>query len=403
MPVKKYWQSLESRDNLRIDTGENRDDSPGRAVMDLLDSKTVDQPASRRDFLKLWGFSIGAAALAASCKRPVQKAIPLLIRPEEVTPGISKYFASTYFDGEEYASILVKTRDGRPIKLEPNDRSSYGATGTTARVQASILGLYDDARYKHPTRKNEKISWEDVDREITGKLTEIRSMGGRIALLNSTVISPSTKAVMDGFRRKYPGTEIITYDASSQSGMLKANQEAFGEMGIPQYHFDKADVIVSFGADFLGTWVSPAEYIAQYVSRRDPAVNDPGMSRHYQFETGMSVTGSNADVRIRIKPSEERLILAGLYNILAARLGAPTYLAPESPVPLEELTEELLAHPGRSLVISGSNDEACQQIVNQINLLLGNYDETILGGPQLRIREGLDEDMIKLVSSYRVV
>ena len=144
---------MEGREKLRIDTGENPEDSHKNAVIDLLDSKTVDQPASRRDFLKLWGFSIGAAALAASCKRPVHKAIPFLIRPEEVTPGMAKYFASTFFDGEEYASILVKTRDGRPIKLEPNDRSGFGATGTTARVQASVLGLYDDSRYKHPTSR----------------------------------------------------------------------------------------------------------------------------------------------------------------------------------------------------------------------------------------------------------
>jgi len=401
MPVKKYWQSLEGREKLRIDTGDNPGDGHENAVIDLLGSKTVDQPASRRDFLKLWGFSIGAAALAASCKRPVQKAIPFLIRPEEVTPGMAKYFASTYFDGEEYASILVKTRDGRPIKLEPNDRSGFGSTGTTARVQASVLGLYDDSRYKHPTRNKEEISWEEVDREIMGKLAEISARGGKIVILSGTLISPSTKEVMEGFGRKYPGTEIITYDASSQSGMLKANQKTFGRRGIPLYRFDKADVIVSFGADFLGTWLSPAEYTAQYASRRDPKQAEPGMSKHFQFETGMSVTGSNADVRIRIKPSQERLILAGLYNILAARLGTPRYLAPKSPVPLEELVEELLASKGRSLLISGCNDEACQQIVNQINLLLENYGETIHFGRQLNIRAGLDEDMIRLVDEMQ--
>ena len=127
---------------------------------------------------------------------------------------------------------------------------------------------------------------------------------------------------MEEFRKKYPGTEWITYDASSQSGMLKANKATFGESGYPGvYDFDKADVIVSFGADFLGTWLSPAEYTAQYASRRDPRQVDPGMSRHYQFETGMSVTGSNADVRTRIKPSQERIILAALYNTLARQAG----------------------------------------------------------------------------------
>ena len=401
MPVKKYWQSLEGRENLRIDTGENPEDSHQNAVIDLLDSKTVDQPASRRDFLKLWGFSIGAAALAASCKRPVQKAIPFLIRPEEVTPGMAKYFASTYFDGEEYASILVKTRDGRPIKLEPNDRSGFGASGTTARVQASILGLYDDSRFKHPASNKEKISWEAVDKEIPEKLASISSAGGKIVLLSGSITSPSTMAVLDEFRKKYRGTEWITYDASSQSGMLKANKATFGKAGIPVYRFDKADVIVSFGADFLGTWLSPAEYTAQYATRRDPRQKDPGMSRHYQFETGMSLTGSNADVRIRIKPSQERIILAALYNILARRLNASTYVAPGSPVDLDELAGELMANREKSLIISGSNDAACQQLVNEINHLLGNYGQSIDFSSQLNIRAGMEEDMIRLLDEMQ--
>lgn len=397
MPVKKYWQSLEGREGLRIDTGEKPEDNPGNAVIDLLDSKTVDQPASRRDFLKLWGFSIGAAALAASCKRPVQKAIPFLIRPEEVTPGMAKYFASSYFDGEEYASILVKTRDGRPIKLEPNDRSGFGATGTTARVQASILGLYDDSRFKNATKDKEKISWELIDSEIVEKLTSISSAGGKIVLLSSTVISPSTNAALNEFLKKYQGSEWITYDVSSQSGMLIANKATFGKAGIPLYQFDKADVIVSFGADFLGTWLSPAEYTAQYSTRRDPRQKNPGMSRHYQYETGMSVTGSNADVRIRIKPSQERIILAALYNTLARRLNASTFVAPGSPFDLDELVDELMAKQGKSLIISGSNDSACQQLVNEINYLLGNYGQTIDFSRQLNIRTGHDDQMARLI------
>ncbi|MCK5462025.1 MAG: hypothetical protein KAI95_03380, partial [Bacteroidales bacterium] len=293
------------------------------------------------------------------------------------------------------------TRDGRPIKLEPNDRSGFGATGTTARVQASILGLYDDSRYKHPTRNKEKISWEEADKEIPEKLASISSAGGKIVLLSGTIISPSTRAVLDEFRKKYPGTEWITYDASSQSGMLEANKATFGKAGIPVYHFDKADVIVSFGADFLGTWLSPAEYTAQYATRRDPRQKDPGMSRHYQFETGMSLTGSNADVRTRIKPSQERIILAALYNTLARRLNAPVYLAPGSQVPLDEPAGELLESRGKSLVVSGSNDAACQQMVNEINHLLGNYGQTIDFSQQLNVRAGHDDQMIRLVNEMQ--
>ena len=158
--MKKYWKSLEDKENRQTCQRGAEQQGHKNAVLDLLDSKTVDQQASRRDFLKLWGFSLGAAALTASCERPVQKAIPFLFRPEEVTPGSAKYYASTFFDGQEYASILVKTRDGRPIKIEPNERSGFGAKGTSARVQASVLGLYDDSRYKHPMKQNGKISWE---------------------------------------------------------------------------------------------------------------------------------------------------------------------------------------------------------------------------------------------------
>lgn len=392
---------MEERENRSAKQREPEAPYHRNAVLDLLDSKTVDQQASRRDFLKLWGFSLGAAALAAGCERPVQKAIPFLFRPEEVTPGMAKYFASTYFDGQEYASILVKTRDGRPIKIEPNDTSGFGAKGTTARVQASVLGLYDDSRTRHPLKNGEKISWEEADAEIVSALKKISTEKGRIVLLSSTVISPSTLAVLRMFRESYPGTDIIWYDASSASGILEANRESFGRAAIPAYHFERADLIVSFGADFLGTWLSPAEYIAQYASGRELDPGEPSLSKHYQFEAGLSVTGSNADRRIRIKPSQERMILAGLYNILARRTGSRVYTAPSSPVPVEDLADELLRHRGGSLVVSGSNDPGVQMIVNEINFMLGNYGETIDFSKTLDLRNGLSRDMVRLVEDMK--
>ncbi|MFC2112412.1 Fe-S-cluster-containing hydrogenase [Bacteroidota bacterium] len=395
--MKKYWKSLEERENLSIDRQEIEEHKHKNAVLDLLDSKTVDQQASRRDFLKLWGFSLGAAALAASCERPVQKAIPFLFRPEEVTPGMAKYYASSFFDGQEYSSILVKTRDGRPIKIEPNERSGFGAKGTTARVQASVLGLYDDSRYKHPLKNGEEISWDEADKEISSMLKEINLHGGKIVLLSSTVISPSTESVLKKFQQKFRGADLVWYDASSASGILQANKTSFGKASIPSYRFDKADLIVSFGADFLGTWLSPAEYTAQYVSGREIKPDAPEMSKHYQFETGMSVTGSNADVRIKIKPSDERLILAGLYNVLARSTGIERYIAPASPVDIDELTEELLASKGRSLIVSGSNDPGVQQVVNEINFLLENYGNTIDLGNSLNVRRGMAADFENLV------
>src|SRR5665647_2363877 len=107
--------------------------------------------SSRRDFLKVFGFSLSSAALIASCKRPVQKAIPYLIHPPEITPGKSLFYATSFYDGHEYSGILVKTRDGRPIKIEGNNLSPFNREGTSARVQASVLSLYDDARLKSPS------------------------------------------------------------------------------------------------------------------------------------------------------------------------------------------------------------------------------------------------------------
>ncbi|MCK4749712.1 MAG: hypothetical protein KAT15_21805, partial [Bacteroidales bacterium] len=147
----------------------------------------------------------------------------------------------------------------------------------------------------------------------------------------------------------------------------------------------------------LGTWLSPAEYTAQYVTRRELNPEVPEMSKHYQFETGMSVTGSNADARIQIKPSQERLILAGLYNTLARAAGQTVYAAPSSPVSIGDLVDELMSHKGRSLVVSGSDDPGVQQLVNEINFMLGNYGETIDFSKTLNLRKGETRDMIRLV------
>ncbi len=130
--------------------GNQAEEKHKNAVLDVLDSKVVDAPASRRDFLKLFGFSVATAAVVSSCEKPVQKAIPYLIKPEEITPGKASYYASTFFDGTEYCSVVVKVRDGRPIKIEGNHQSPVSRGGTSARVQASVLNLYDDARYKEP-------------------------------------------------------------------------------------------------------------------------------------------------------------------------------------------------------------------------------------------------------------
>lgn len=393
--MKKYWKSIEEKNQkITPKSLEGKDKSQNTIIETMIDDMTFNNNASRRDFLKICGYSLTAATLAASCEAPITKAIPFLIKPEEVVSGIANYYASSLIDGSDYCSILVKTREGRPIKIEGNALSSITRGGTNARVQASVLSLYDAERLKGPLHKNEKISWKDIDKNVIPLLKSINANGSKTVILSSTIISPSTKSVYEDFIKTYPNTQIIYYDTISASAILMGNKKSFNKQIIPDYKFDKADLIVSFGADFLGTWLSPIEYTKQYVENRKPDAKNK-MSRHIQLECGMSLTGSNADERIPIKPSEEGIILANLYNGLARIKGSPIYNinVPVSPVELKSLTNELWSNRGKSLIISNSNETNIQTLVNAINDLLGNYGNTIDLNTPLYVKQGIDSEM----------
>ena len=170
---------------------------------------------NRRDFLKILGYTAGSAALMASCEQPVRKAIPYLIQPEEILPGVANYYASTFYENGEYNSILVKVRDGRPIKIEGNDLSPISKGATSARVQASILELYDPDRIQHPIIHGEKVSWEELDNLVIDRLQSIQNKGKKITIVTPTIISPSTKKVFELFKHKFSNTELISYDCFS--------------------------------------------------------------------------------------------------------------------------------------------------------------------------------------------
>ncbi|MDX2442230.1 MAG: Fe-S-cluster-containing hydrogenase [Bacteroidales bacterium] len=396
--MKKYWRSPEElKYGLNSETERDVEINHKNAVIDLFENDLPEKTTSRRDFLKLMGFSITTATIVASCEKPVSKAIPYLIKPEEITPGNASYYASSFFDGNEYGSILVKTRDGRPIKIEGNDLSKISRGKTSARIQASVLSLYDDARYKFPQKGGAEIGWEQIDKEINGKLNEIAGSGKKVVLLTGTVISPSTIHAIEILKEKYTSLEWIQYDAVSNSGMLQANFKAFGEKAIPDYKFKKADLVVSFSADFLGTWVSPVSFTRAYSKRRNLTSPDMKMSKHIHFEAGMSLTGSNADIRYPVKPSEEGLIIGNIYNGIAEKLGEAKIKVDSSPFDVHELVTELLKNRGKSIVVSGSAEVNIQLLVNKINFMLGNYGETIDIKKPLYVKKGIDSDISKCV------
>ncbi|WP_324676459.1 TAT-variant-translocated molybdopterin oxidoreductase [Hymenobacter sp. GOD-10R] len=380
----KYWKGIEELENspefVKNALTEFADFLPVKETYGSSDASV----APRRDFLKLMGFGIAAATLA-SCQTPIKKAIPYLNKPEEVDPGIANFYASSYFNGTDYNSILVKTREGRPIKLEGNPGSPVTRGGLSARAQASVLSLYDGGRLQHFTIKGQKAETARVDQEIRSKLA---SATGRIAIVSPTIISPTTKKVIAEFAARYPNTEHVMYDANSSSALLRANGGV-----LPAYDFSKADVIVSLGADFLGTWLSPVEYARQYITNRKVSSDKRTMSRHFQFEPTMSLTGANADVRVAVKPSEMGAVAAALYNGIVG--GGSSSFKNEQ---LNKAVAELQAHRGRSLVVSSSNDVAVQTLVVAINQTLGNVGTTVDTANPSYVRQGDDARLLRLVN-----
>jgi len=397
--MKKYWQSIEeyqemirSKDQPQEEVEERMPEFNIEGLEDKDSTRT-----SRRSFLKMLGFSVGYAAIAASCETPVRKAISYISQPEEIFPGKANYYASTFFDGHDYCSVLVKTREGRPIKIEGNTHSKITMGGTQARVQASALDLYDLSRLRGPNKDKNRLSWDEIDADVVQQLDAMAAAEQKVVLLTSTIISPSTKQLISEFIEKYPNIEWITYDEVSSSGILDANLITFGKRAIPSYHFDKAELIVGFNADFHGNWLLPVSFTKQYSKGRNLMDGQDKISKHVQYESMMSLTGSNADVRVPIKPSHEGIVLLNLYNEIGKAVGASTYNAPASPVDIKEIAKELLENKGKSLVVSGTNDLNLQLIVNGINYLLGNYGKTLDMSQTLNIRQGSDARMASLV------
>ncbi|MDB5202297.1 MAG: 4Fe-4S dicluster protein [Ferruginibacter sp.] len=402
MSNKKYWQNFgDLTESERFQQAVQKEFQEELLPLEDLDDKgLLETKTPRRDFLKYLGFSTAAAALAASCEMPVRKAVPYLNRPDNVIPGVANYYASTYVNGGDAISVLVKQRDGRPIKIEGNELSTLTKGGTSAQAQASVLDLYDPTRLRHPLQKSgadfkEISSFEVFDKMVADAITGIA--GKPLVLLTSTIHSPSTLQIISEFLAKYPGSRHVQYDAVSYSGMLLANELTYGKRALPAYQFDKAKTIVSLGADFLGTWLSPVEFSRQYATNRRITNAKPELSRHIHFESMMSMTGSNADDRYTHKPSETGAVALALLAKLGGAVSAPA-LSATLQKGIDAAAAHLSATKGSSLVVCGSNDVNIQLIVNAINDAIGANGTTINWSATNNMRKGIDGDMVKLAA-----
>lgn len=394
--MKKYWKSQqEKNEDSEIKTAQHKPKGNLEQVLDIFEDGTAEAKSNRRDFLKLCGYSLAITTVLSSCENAVQKAIPYLNKPEEITPGIANYYASTYINGSDYASILVKTREGRPIKIEGNNLSPISNGACSARVQASVLSLYDNSRYRKPLIDNKGIAWDKFDESVLDALNTQK--GNQLVLLTPTIFSPSTRKSIQHFTDAYPNIKWVQYDTQSASAILKAQKQCFGKDGLPDYRFNRANLIVSFDADFIGTWLNPAEYIKSYSDTRKLSGSVNKMSRHIQFESRMSLTGSNADERHALKPSELNLKVAQLYNEILSLKGQQNYSIAESSETIKILAKDLLEQKSKSLVVSGSKDLNTQILINAINYELDNFNSTIDLENSLLNHQAIDEEMDELI------
>ncbi len=394
---KKYWKSVEELDeNSSIVETLKQNEFVNEIPTDefLGDKDTLeDTSTTRRDFLKYVGFSTAAASLAA-CEGPVKKAIPYVVQPQEIIPGVANYYATTIADGFDFASVLVKTREGRPIKIE-NNALAVTHGNANARVNASVLGLYDSLRVQGPRKGENPISWDEFDAETTKALEALKGGSKEIVLLTQTFASPSTSKLISEFKATYGNVRHVVYDTVSESSALDAFQAKYGERALAGYDFSKAMTIVSVGADFLGDWQGGG-FDAGYAKNRVP---DHGkMSRHVQFESNMSLTGANADKRVPLKPSQQKQALAKLYSLVVGG-SVSTDLPEHINVAIQKAASQLKKAGSNGVVVTGIQDVNAQTVALEINEALNSkaFDPKT----PIKTRQGSDKAVAKLVADMK--
>ena len=362
---KKYWQSVEElKDSSIVEALRNNEFVEEIPTDEFLGDKEAltSSSTSRRDFLKYVGFSTAAASLAA-CEGPVIKSIPYVVQPEEIIPGVADYYATTIADGFDFANILIKTREGRPIKVE-NNKLAGAKNAANARVHASVLSLYDSMRLKEPMLNQKPASWEEVDTHVKAGLSQAAASGGQVVVLTNTMASPSTDKLIAEFGAKYPNFKHVVYDAVSSSEALDAFQAVYGERALADYDFSKSDVILSVGADFLGDWQGGG-FDSTYTKGRIP--KNGKMSKHIQIESNMTLSGANADKRIPLTVTEQKYVLVKIYNAVAGGgVSAPAVNAKYAAA-VDNAIQQLKAAGSKGVVVSGLDDVNAQLLVLAIN------------------------------------
>lgn len=391
---KKYWKSVEelNENSSIVETLKNNEFVEEIPTDEFLgDAASLSSSSTtRRDFLKYVGFSTAAATLAA-CEGPVHKSIPYVVQPEQIIPGVADFYATTMFDGFDFANLLVKTREGRPIKIE-NNAIEGAKFSANARVHASVLSLYDSMRLKAPKMDAKNTTWSEVEAKIKTSLADAKTKGGQIVLLTNTLASPSTEKLIADFLSKNPNSKHVIYDAVSESAALDAFEAVYGERALVDYDFSKANTIVSIGADFLGDWQGGG-FDSGYSKGRIPQAGK--MSKHFQFEANMTLSGASADKRVAMSVANQKQALVKIYNIIT-NSSVPVSLSKEFDAEVTKAAQQLISAKNKGVLVSGIQDKNAQLLVIAINQVLASEAFSTSGVRQ--IRKGSNEKVAQLIT-----
>ena len=395
---KKYWKSeieLSSKNEMVEDLKNKEFINKLPSDIFLSNKENLKSTnTNRRDFLKYLGFSTAAATLA-SCEGPVNRSIPYVVQPDRIVPGIANFYATSIADGFDFANVLVKTREGRPIKIENNTKAKVKSSAN-ARVHASVLSMYDSQRLKGPMHEGKEINWNELNKNIIDELELMKTNDSPVAILTQTFASPSTLKIINEFKRKYPNVRHVVYDAISESKALDAFEIAYGTRALPSYDFSKADVIVSVGADFLGDWQGGG-HDTGYAKGRVPlndGSNKAKMSKHFQLESNMSISGANADKRIMLTPTQQKIALAKIYGYISS-YNVVGELPEKIDLSIKKIAESLINAGNKGIIITGIDDSDAHLLTFAINDLLGSL--SFRKNDLSLIRSGNDKEVLKLI------
>jgi molybdopterin-containing oxidoreductase family iron-sulfur binding subunit len=335
---------------------------------------------SRRKFFTLVGAS--AALAAAGCNyRDKGEIIPYTHKPEEITLGKPAYYASTCTACPHACGILIKTREGRPIKIDGNPDNPVSKGKICTKGQADILNLYDPERLSHPMKKGNdgsfnKTDWVRVDDEIMGILQGSR--GKEIAIITHTIVSPTAKKVLDDFVTKYPNAKIYSYELFNEQNRLSAWKKSYGTTNFPLIKWNEAKVIIVLESDFLGTEGNKIENARLYSQGRNvDALKN--FNKLYEVEGNMSLTGMNADVRIKLRPDAQQEFVISLLNDIrnnnntSLKSFGANYGIPSKK--LNNLLKDIRANRGKTIIYAGRTlPENVHLVVNYLNDMIGASD-----------------------------